>query len=386
MAESPLLPKQRHLFIDLYRSAVIVLMLEGHFARILLSADFQQSSFFSLHEFFHGLSAPAFLFGSGLTFVISTRKRWNEYHHWDPPLARRLQRLLFVIVLGVALHLPYFSIRKIIIDGNTADYLQMFQCDVLHCIGIGLLLLHALVFFFKSESKFYGLVIATIVAVCFLTPLMWDIDFLKIAPEAIAQLFNSMHGSPFPLFPSVEFLFSGVMVSWEFLIASEKGKEKEFMLRLAVVGAGLVLSGIIFDALPFSLYPNYNFWYTSPNYFFIRVGTLLVVTSSFWHISQQIKSPQKYLTVFGKESLFVYFFHLIILYGSVVNPELNLQRIVGANFGVLVTAGGFLIFTLAMFTVTIGWNILKERHYNSYRGLQLIMTALFLYVLFTRDY
>ena len=146
--------KARYLFIDLYRSAVILLMLEGHVFRALLPSDIQQTVVFQIHELFHGISAPAFLFGAGLTFVISTRRRWEEYHHWDPPLARRLKRLLLVILLGLAVHLPYFSIRKIIIDGTTSDYLQLFQCDVLHCIGIGLLALHALVFFFKTETRF----------------------------------------------------------------------------------------------------------------------------------------------------------------------------------------------------------------------------------------
>ena len=118
---------QRHLFIDLYRTAVILLMLEGHVVRAFLAPYVQQMQLFQIHEFLHGLSAPAFLFGAGMTFIISTRKRWEEYHHWDRPLARRIGRFLLVISLGLMLHLPFFSIRKIIIDGSIADYFQLFQ-------------------------------------------------------------------------------------------------------------------------------------------------------------------------------------------------------------------------------------------------------------------
>ena len=127
---------QRHLFIDLYRTAVILLMLEGHVVRAFLAPYLQQMWLFQNHEFIHGLSAPAFLFGAGMTFVISTRKRWEEYHHWDQPLARRTGRFLMIISFGLILHLPYFSFRKIIMDGTIADYLRLFQCDVLACIGI----------------------------------------------------------------------------------------------------------------------------------------------------------------------------------------------------------------------------------------------------------
>ena len=386
MAEVSLLPKPRYLFIDLYRSAVIVLMLEGHVFRAFLNSESQHSTLFNLHEFFHGLSAPAFLFGSGLTYVISTRKRWEDYHHWDPPLARRLRRLLFVIILGLALHLPYFSIRKIIIDGTTADYLQLFQCDVLHCIGIGLLSLHALVFFFKTESKFYGLVIATIITVCFLTPLVWDIDFLHYTSPAFAQLFNTMHGSPFPLFPSIGFLFSGVIVSWEYLVAAEQKRERDFMLRLAITGGLFILAGIIFDALPVTIYPTYNFWYTSPNYFFIRAGSLMMLSAGFWYVATHIGHPRTYLTVFGKESLFVYVLHLVILYGSAVNPESNLQQMFGAHLGFIQTSGVFLLFTATMLVAAMGWNYLKEKHYHDYRAIQLVGAGIFLYYFFTQNY
>src|SRR5208283_1048003 len=176
MAEQHAVPVQRHVFIDVYRSAVILLMLEGHTFRTFLPRELQQTSLFQFHEFVHGLSAPAFLFGAGLTFVISTRKRWEEFHHWGIPLARRMKRIALIILLGLAMHLPFFSLRKIIIDGTISDNLQLFQCDVLQCIGVGLLLLHCLVFFFKRESRFYGLVVSAVVTVCFLTPLLWNVD------------------------------------------------------------------------------------------------------------------------------------------------------------------------------------------------------------------
>jgi hypothetical protein len=376
----------RHLFIDLYRSAVILLMLEGHVFRMFLPLSMQQTGAFQFHEIFHGLSAPAFLFGSGLTFVISTRKRWEHYHHWGPPLARRVRRLLFVILLGLFLHLPYFSFRKIVVDGSTQDYLQLFQCDVLLCIGIGLLALHGLVFFFKTEGRFYGLVLATILSVCLLTPLMWDVDFLNYLPPFLSQLCNSAHGSPFPLFPYVGFLFAGVIVSWEFTVAIERRREAAFMRQLLLLGVGLVAGGILLDLLPIRIYPTYNFWYTSPNYFFIRLGSLMLMVSGFWYVSRNLARVGRVFTVFGKESLFVYVFHLLILSGSVINVEENLRTMYGESLSLAQSAGVFAALTAFLLAVCLAWDSLKEKYPSVYRVVQLSGVGAFLWFFFRREF
>ncbi len=378
--------KRRFLFIDLYRSAVILLMLEGHVLRALLSGDLQRSAAFQLHEFIHGLSAPAFLFGAGLTFVISTRRRWEAYHHWGPPLARRVRRLLLVFLLGLGLHLPYLSIRKIIIDSTLTDQLQLFRFDVLHCIGFGLLVLHALVFFFRTEVRFYGLVLTTIIAASFLTPLVWDIDFLQFFPPPLAQMFNGIHGSPFPVFPYIGFLFTGVIVSWEYLIAHDQRREQSFMVKVYFLGALLIFFGMLFDFVPVKIYPTYNYWFTSPNYFLIRNGALMILVSVFWYFGKGLQRAPKYLTVLGIESLFVYVLHLIVIYGSVMNPALNLQAMIGSRLSLplsLIVFGGMLI---VMLLLALGWNIIKERHSKGYRLAQLAAASAFLLIFFTRDF
>jgi len=379
-------PKRRYTFIDLYRSTVILLMLEGHVFRTFLPSSIQQSPLFQIHEFFHGLSAPAFLFGAGLTFVISTRRRWEAYHHWDPPLARRVRRLLLVILLGLALHLPYFSFRKILIEGTLSEYLQLFQFDVLHCIGIGLLSLHGLIFFFKHETRFYSLVIASIFIICFTTPIIWDIDFLKFFPPAIAQMFNGYHGSPFPIFPYVGFLYAGVIVSWEFIVAMECKREKKFMSWLAIVGMVFIIVGYIFDIIPWQVYPTYNYWFTSPNYFLVRTGALMVIVAAFWYLSQRLSQPKKIWTVLGIESLFVYVLHLLIIYGSVVNPAHNLQVIFGNNLSIVQTTEIFAVMLVMMIASALIWNYLKESHFRIYRIVQFIAGVIFLYLFFTRKF
>lgn len=386
MAETRVGSKPRYEFIDVYRSIIILLMLEGHIVRAVLDTSLQRTMAFTVHEFFHGITAPAFLFGAGLTFIISTRKRWEDFHHWGKPLARRIGRLLLIICLGLTVHLPFLSFRKTLLEGTQQQYLTLFQCDVLICIGIGLLTLHGLLFFFKKESYFYSLVALVVAVTCFLTPLVWDIDFLPLLPIPVAQLFNTMHGSPFPLFPFVGYLYAGVILSWEFLVAIQRNREALFMRRVALVGLGLIAAGIMIDALPISVYPTYNFWYTSPNYFFIRTGGLLLLVSGCWHGTQYLRRPPSSLTLLGRESLFVYGLHLPIVYGSVVNLRNNLTYSIGPTMDVMATAGVTIGAIVAISFMAVIWHSIKTNQYYFYRLLQIGAAGTFLFKFFTRDY
>ncbi len=361
-------------------------MLEGHVFRTFLRNALQQSDLFQYHEFLHGLSAPAFLFGAGLTFVISTRRRWTEYHQWGEPVAGRLRRYLLIIALGLCMHLPFYSIRKIIIDGNRADLLELFQSDVLVCIGVGLIILQGLVFIVRKEARFYAAVSAITVMICFLTPLVWGVDFLKVLPLPAAQLLNGSHGSPFALFPFAGFLFAGAVMAWGFLAAVERGREGRFALRCALAGAGLIVTGLAFDLLPVRVYPEYDFWLTSPEYFLIRIGALMVTVGSFWWIAERFNFKKGVWTVLGRESLFVYVSHLLILYGSAMNPEFNLQAILGHELGYAASWG----ILIAMFAVLLAaaslWHYLRSRALPVYRFAQLSVSGLFLMKFFTRDF
>ena len=395
MAEIPS-EQERYLFIDLFRGAAILFMLQGHTFRALLDPAIQQNPTYQFFELFHGITAPAFLFGAGLTFVISTKKRWREYHHIGPPLFQRIGRMMLVVFLGVALHLPYLSLRKIVADGTTEDYLQLFQFDILHCIGIGLLALQGLIFFFKRERRFYGLVLVSTAVVPLLTPLVWDIDLLRYYPPIIAQIFNAKHGSPFPLFPFVGFLFVGVIVSWEFLRALERNEEASFFRRLVWLGPLIAFVALLLDAQPVQLYPTYNFWYTSPNYFAIRVGALLLLTAAFWYgsrlignisaVNKSVDRAARAVTLLGKESLLVYVVHLPILYGSVTNEGVYIQKILGNHLDLGQTVLMFLVVLLSMGFLAKAWNTLKVRYRLAYRSTQLLVVAVFLYVFLTHAY
>src|SRR6185503_5749025 len=104
-------------------------------------------------------------------------------------------------------------------------------------------------------------------------------------PWFVASYLNGVHnqGKPlpwlFPIFPWTAFAFAGVVVAC--VVLSERVKRFGGFLVPLVLGSGLLVSslGYVFDHLAISLYPQglYDFWHTSPNFFLIRVGVLLVI-------------------------------------------------------------------------------------------------------------
>ena len=68
---------------------------------------------------------------------------------------------------------------------------------------------------------------------------------------------------------------------------------------------------------PDQLYPVYDFWHTSPEFFWLRIGLLLIVLSAAyawcrWGAGQWGFSP---LTQLGQTSLLVYWVHIEFVYG-----------------------------------------------------------------------
>jgi uncharacterized membrane protein len=122
----------------------------------------------------------------------------------------------------------------------------------------------------------------------------------------------------FPLFPWSAFAFAGLAVG--FLLQSDWARHKE-TAAVALAGAGgvaLIALGIWLDARPAQLYAVYDFWHTSPNFFLVRTGIVMVILfvgyvwcrwgAGLWGFSPLIEM--------GKSSLLVYWVHIEFVYGG----------------------------------------------------------------------
>ena len=263
-------------------------MLEGHFVRELLGSEWWSHGAFQLHEIFHGLTAPGFLFGAGFTFAIATQRKAHLLRDLGLPVVRRLWRAVSLVLIGYALHLPYLSFTKTLTESSPGALAAFLRFDVLQLIGLSLVALRLLHLVFRQEGWFLGATTLTALAVVIGAPFVWTSESVGGGPLWLSSALVGESGSPFPIFPYAAFVFSGVVVSWGFLRAREAEFERTFMVRLMISGVAMVVGGLAWDAWPGSHYDNAAFWYNAPSYFWVRLGLLLVALGLLWMLEARV--------------------------------------------------------------------------------------------------
>ncbi len=391
----------RHEFLDLYRGLIVLFMLQGHVFRALVDPAAWSAEAFRLHELFHGITAPGFLFSAGFTFAIATQRRWEQFlffpakqqSGWSPIFLRRVWRAVLIIFVGYALHVPFLSLTKTLSDSSDAQLQEFLAFNVLQCIGLTLLFLRLLLVTLRSERSFLFTAAGTTIVIVMTTPLMWSENVQQFFSPAVAMALNGLSGSYFPLFPNAAFLLAGVLISWQFLCSAQQSNEQQFIVWLLVAGLAAIGSGFLFDALPFSLYPKLDFWTTSPNFFLMKLGGLAVLLSLLWLFENRVAHPSahdfwipRWLVTVGVESLFVYVAHLIVLYGWAAQPFLNMEAFWGEKLSAIESFFAFVALTCLMVAAALGWHGLKKNHPVLMQGIYWWMGVTFVVEFLTRSY
>ena len=384
---------QRYRFLDLYRGLIVLFMLEGHVLRALLTADAQRSGLFVLHELAHGITGPGFLFGAGFAFAIATQRRWEHLLSFTPAFFRRAGRLLLLVLIGYALHIPFLSLTKMLEQSTPQQWTSFFSFDVLQCIGVTLLGLRVLLLILQSETFFIRSVLLILLVVVYGTPFFWSSELNQKVPQFLGMAIDGLGASPFPLFPYSGFLLAGTAVAWRFLRHAQEGTEDKFVRNLAVLGLFLVILGHFMDWLPVQTYRDYSFWFTSPNYFWIRLGVLCLLLSGLWFFESLVVHREgadvwmpKWLIILGVESFVVYISHLILLYGWVTNPQQNMTVWWGLKLTIGPTLVAFLGFTIVMVMIAQLWHYVKKQHPILMKGVYWYLGVTFGYYFLTSPY
>lgn len=381
--------KTRYQFLDVYRGVVVLLMIQGHVVRELLDQSLQSTSLFRVHELFHGITGPGFLFGAGITFGISAQIRWNEYIVFSPTLWNRLKKIFLLIGIAYALHLPFLSLSKTLTDATVAGWHSLWSFNILQCIGFGLLILQLTVFIIRRERWFAASLGVLMVAVVYSTPVIWAAG--TMLPEFLKYSLTGISGSFYPLLPNGGFLFAGALVSYEFLRSVKSGNEAQFIRRLTTAAVALHALGLFLDTLPFQVYGSYDYWSTSPNFFLIKLGGICLLMSGAWYLSRNTfvgRHPRllQWLIIVGVESLFVYVVHLVILYGSILNPDFSISRLwfqsLNWNSSIGLAAG----ITAVLILTAWLWNIFKSSHPILAKGVNWWMGTVLFVEFATRPY
>ena len=337
-------------------------MIEPHVFNTFLLPELKQTGWFGVVTFINGLIAPAFLFVSGLVFEVSSGSKLDDMRKFKLPFWKKLWRTFSIILIGYALHLPYYSLSKILSKASPAQLQSFFAVDVLQCIGVGLLVLFAIRLLIHSDKIYHYTLIVLTLFVMFISPLFWKMDFTNYFHPIIANYFNRLNSSLFPIFPWINFILIGAIFAKYFVDGVGKGNEKKFIGGTTIVGMIMLLFGHLFYS---GLFPGYlTSIIPNPVFFIERLGYVLVFATLCWYFNKWRNVKKSFVLDASRESLLIYWLHLITIYGMfwgrksfaiLIGPTLNLIESIAATL--------ILMIVMVLVAKVWGWTKMKSPEY-----------------------
>ncbi len=333
-------------------------MIETHVVNAVLLPSLKEGPAFAVLTFLNGLVAPSFLFCAGFALAISLHRKWGEFTSAGKTFWRYIFRLLFILVVGYSLHLPIFSLKQLLLLQDDLRWLAFYQADILQVISLTLLFLVLTAIIVRKEIVYVRVIVLVTLILVFITPIVREVDYTSTAVWLRPYL-STQFKTQFPLFPWSAFLMSGNIAGFWFLRIREQGTEATAVPRLAQAAFSGIILSLLIEIIPASIYPNHDFWRASPEFFFVRLGIVLLCSFVLWKFEQTGKtSSLSLISLFGQESLLVYVVHLLIVYGHTY--EWSFVSLFGPNLTYVECFGLFAALTLAMFLLAFIWHYMKS--------------------------
>jgi uncharacterized membrane protein len=306
--------------------------------------------------------APLFLFLAGISFAMVVDKLRQKNLSANQIAKTTIRRGAEIFALGLLFRLQEYAIAL-----GWAPWSDLFRVDILNAIGVSLMLMGVMCWVVlgadsSERSRSLGrprvggvtddarrstsLIVAAIVvtaAISALTPLLWTTWRPRLLPWEIESYVDGVHnlGQPqpglFPIFPWGAFAFAGLALGFLLMGARAKKIGAYAFLLIGVSGIVLVFVSKFLDSRGLRIYPVYDYWHTSPSFFIIRVGMLLLLTTFAYGWCQQGPGQWGFspLIQLGKTSLLVYWVHIELVYGKFAILPHRSQTIMGASEGLL---------------------------------------------------
>ncbi|HZE24985.1 MAG TPA: hypothetical protein VE054_13385, partial [Blattabacteriaceae bacterium] len=292
-----------------------------------------------------------------ISFAILIEKLRQKNFSPNQIAKKTIKRGAEILAFGLLFRLQEYAIAL-----GWAPWSDLFRVDILNTIGVSLIMLGLMCWIVLSvigpaadnalipgrprpgsTASLIIIALLTTGAISALTPLLWTTWRPRFLPWELETYINGVHnlGQPqsgfFPIFPWAAFAFAGFAIG--FLLTSPRIKKigAYAFLAIAALGIFFVFTSKFLDSLGLNIYPVYDYWRTSPSFFIIRVGMLLLLTTvgyawcrwgpGGWGFSPMIQ--------LGRTSLLVYWVHIELVYGKFSILPHRSQNVVGASAGLL---------------------------------------------------
>jgi uncharacterized membrane protein len=342
--------QQRLAYIDWMRGFACLLMFEVHSYDSWLGGSARDSQFMKWSQLSGTIPAPLFLFLAGVSIALVSGKMREKGIGANQIARRTILRGAEILGLGLL-----FRVQEYVLGIPWAPWTDLLRVDILNTIGISIMLMGIVGRLTRTRAANIVVALVATAGIAFSTPFLYTIWRPRWLPWFLESYINGVHiyDSPrpwlFPIFPWAGFAFAGLALGY--LLFSEWGKKNllQVVAACGLGGVGLYYLSNWLDARALQLYPDYDYWHTSPNFFLARVAIILVIVfASYvwcrWGLGQVGFSP---MIQMGQTSLLVYWVHIEFVYGRFSILKKEGESIPMATLGFLIITAAMVLLSLA---------------------------------------
>ena len=315
----------RRRYIDWARALAVFVMIEAHTIDVWTWTGERKTLAFRHATIVGGFAAPLFLWLAGLSLVLSAasvaRRRGDRASAVDVICRRGLEIFLLAFL---------FRLQALILTPGGA-LVTLFRVDILNIMGPAMVVAGVVWGLARTTTRLVVAYAAIATAFAMLTPIVRATALVDRLPLWFQWYLRPTGDlTIFTAFPWAGFVFAGAAVG--VLIAAvppaaeprpSTGSaragfaEGRLQVWLGVAGAALVAAGFYAATRP-TLYARTSFWTSSPTWFAIRVGILMIALTALYALAQLAEHrgvELRRVERFGRSSLFVYWIHVELVYG-----------------------------------------------------------------------
>lgn len=286
-------------------------MIQAHTFDAWTRAAGKRSLLYRDAQIVSGFAAPLFLWLAGVALALSAA-RTSEAQGRHAAVDAICRRGLEIFLLAFLFRLQAFIV-------SPGSYpVSLFRVDILNIMG-PTIFLAGLAWGLAGSTA--GLVItyaAVATAVAMITPIIRATALVDALPLWVTWYIRPAGDyNTFMMFPWAGFVFAGAAAGTIIARAERAADERRLHIVLTVVGVAIVSLGWYLSLRP-TIYRLSSFWTTSPTWFAIRLGVMMIALSVLYglsNIAARFNVTLTPLARFGRSSLFVYWIHVELVYG-----------------------------------------------------------------------
>ena len=327
--------------IDWARGLAVLIMIQAHVTDAWTRPADRTTTAYRYLTVLGGFAAPLFLWLAGLSLVLSgealLRQGTDRRQAWQ----RLVQRGLEVFILAFLFRANSFLFNP----GGAA--LTLFRVDILNVMGPAMVVTGLLWAVSRSRTLQVLMFGGVAVGLAMLTPVVRTAAWVDRLPVWFQwYLRPAAEHTVFTLLPWGGFVLAGAASG--VLVARAHLPQRRVQVRLALGLAGLAILGLGFytASLP-TIYRQSSFWTSSPTFFAVRAGILLLALALLDGTAALLTPRGVSLAALGRlgrGSLLIYWIHVQLAYGWATWPlrkRLSLPQLLVA----------YLVFTIAMYAL-----------------------------------